>query len=70
MSTENNCEKVDIKALSQDDVSGSVDYIQLLSTGTKAYWDESCQHFVSENRRFHVSLELAINRNDMYIHYH
>lgn len=50
-------------------VSGSVEYIQLLSTGTKAYWDERCQHYVSENGRFHVSLEVALKRSDMYIHY-
>jgi len=50
-------------------VSGSVEYIQLLSTGTKAYWDERCKHFVSENRRFHVTIERALERGDMYIHY-
>jgi hypothetical protein len=50
-------------------VSGSVEYIQLLSTGTKAYWDERCKHFVSENRRFHVDLKSALKRTDMYIHY-
>lgn len=50
-------------------VSDIVEYIQLLSTGTKAYWDERCKHFVSENRRFHVNIDRAKERSDMYIHY-
>lgn len=51
------------------DVSGSVEYIQLLSTGAKAYWDEKYKHYVSDNKRFHISLEAALCRSDMYIHY-
>ena len=44
-----------------------VAYIQLLSTGTKAFYNKSVGHFVSENRRFHTRIETAIDREDMHI---
>lgn len=69
MSKENTLKETDNSALRKTNVSGSVEYIQLLSTGTKAYWDDICKHFVSRNGRFHISLDSAINRNDVYIHY-
>lgn len=59
-------EKSELKPSISNDM---VEYIELLCMGTKAYYDKKINRFVSNNRRFNISLESALSRSDMYIHY-